>query len=275
MIRLSLVFVFIFKLNLLVGQDIYSYDNSKKFGEYLLKSGQYNLAAKEYEKLVFLNNDDDSLKLNLFKAFRLSNQLEVANFKYNQIFKDKSTMNNSLAIEYSKFLMQKRDWKIANDFWNNSKYLSNDEKVFFKTTVDIFESNFKQAKIRISETANKEDFVYLGYSGIIKRGQTSQLKKPFVGGLLSVIVPGLGKGYSKNWKDGIFSFLFTTTMSLQAARSFNKFGTNNPRGWVYGGIASGFYLGNIYGSVRSTKQYNEKKINILKHEASDIFNSQF
>eukprot|EP01034_Spumella_vulgaris_P029834 gene29834-36952_t len=31
-------------------------------------------------------------------------------------------------------------------------------------------------------------------------------------------------------------------MAFQSYRSFNKYGTNNHRGWIYGGIGLGFYL---------------------------------
>jgi hypothetical protein len=92
---------------------------------------------------------------------------------------------------------------------------------------------------------------------------------------LSTAIPGLGKAYTGDWKDGIVSLIFTGGMAFQAVRKFNQFGANNYRPWVYTAIGSGFYLGNIYGSVKSAKNKNRKKINQLQHEASDLFNAYY
>jgi hypothetical protein len=105
----------------------------------------------------------------------------------------------------------------------------------------------------------------------------TQTKKKSAGlaGLLSAVVPGLGKVYSKDWKDGIIAFVFTGTMMLQSVRNFNRKGFDNPRGYIYGAIGTGFYLGNIYGSVKSAKNFNIKETEKIKHEISDIFNAQY
>ncbi|MFB0908345.1 MAG: hypothetical protein QMB03_08735, partial [Spirosomataceae bacterium] len=67
-------------------QDLYNYENSRRFGEYLLKSGQFELATKEYERLVFLNSSNDTLKLNLLKAYRLNEKFETGILRAQQLY---------------------------------------------------------------------------------------------------------------------------------------------------------------------------------------------
>ena len=110
---------------------------------------------------------------------------------------------------------------------------------------------------------------------LLEKGQKQNLKSPALAGILSTVLPGSGKFYSKNWKDGLISFVFISALSFNSYRNFNKHGVNNYRGWLNSGLATGFYLGNIYGSVKSTKDFNKKKINILQHEASNYFNSYY
>src|SRR6218665_1289259 len=94
-------------------QDLYTYENSKKFGEYLLKSGQFDLATKEYERLVFLNKTDDTLKLSLMKAYRLAGKFDTGILRTQQLFPETAEMPYPHALEYSKTLMSKRDFKEA------------------------------------------------------------------------------------------------------------------------------------------------------------------
>ncbi len=148
-----------------------------------------------------------------------------------------------------------------------------DDKTLLKTTVQIFENNFQEARETIKLLKNDENSLGLAYKSILEK--ETQKKSPALAGMMSLVLPGSGKAYSKNWKDGIVSLFFTAGMSFQAYRSFNKHGINNYRGWIYSGIGFGFYLGNIYGGIKSTKDYNRKKINNLQHEASNHFNLYF
>jgi len=215
-------------------QDIFTPKNSEKYADYLLKSGQYELAAKEYERLVFFSPESDSMKTLLLRSYRLADQTDLALQRLQVIYPETAQIPYSPAVEISKLYFIKRDWNAASEFWNSNNSLSSDDKSLLKTTV--------------------------------------QIKSPALAAIMSMVLPGSGKAYSKNWKDGIVSLFFTAGMSIQAYRSFNKHGFNNYRGWIYSGIGFGFYLGNIYGGVKSTKDYNRKKINTLQHEASNHFN---
>lgn len=270
--RLFIYICFFASFHTVVAQDLFSFENSKKFGEYLLKSGQYEIASREYERLVYLKPADDTLKLNLLKAYRLSNRTDLGIMRTLQLFPDQSALPFDTALEYSKLLLNKQDWIGAREFWKESKNLPADEKILLNTTVSIFESDFKAANGYLSKIQNKENYLAKNYASILDRGNLSQMKSPALAGIMSTIIPGSGKAYTKNWKDGLVSMIFVGGMAFQSYRNFSNKGFKNYRGWVYGGIGLGFYLGNIYGSVKSAKNYNKKKINALQHEASTHFN---
>ena len=255
------------------GQDIFNYDNSRKYADYLVKSGQFDLASKEFERLVYFAPNNDTIKTNLLKSYRLSNQTTLGIEKLGALYSDKSKVPYAPALEYAKLQMQNQSWDQAKEFWSQNSSFSPDDKVLLNVTSDIFNNKFKDARNTLGQLKDAGNGLGVGYKSILER--ETRKKSPGLAGMMSAIVPGTGKAYSNNWKDGIVSLFFTAGMAFQTYRSFNKYGVNNHRGWIYGGIGLGFYLGNVYGSVKSTKDYNRKKINVLQHEASALFNSYY
>ena len=82
---------------------------------------------------------------------------------------------------------------------------------------------------------------------------------PWVAGVASAIVPGLGKIYAGNLGEGVASFLMVGIFAGLTAESWVKAGTpNNWRTITYGTIGSLLYIGNIFGSVASVKIYYEE-----------------
>jgi hypothetical protein len=251
-------------------QDIFDLNHTTKYADYLLKSGQYELASKEYERLVYFDLNNDTYKSLLLKSYRLSNQTDLGLNRASNIFESFEGIPYPSAIELSKLYLTKRSWDQAETFWNINTSLTHDDKILLNTTRFIFENEFDKARNKLSELKNPENQLGVAYNSIVS--QETDKKSPALAAAMSIVVPGLGKAYSKNWKDGLVSLFFTAGTAIQSYRSFNKHGIKNYRGWIYGGISFGFYLGNIYGSVKSTKDYNRKKINKLQHEASNSFN---
>jgi TM2 domain-containing membrane protein YozV len=81
-------------------------------------------------------------------------------------------------------------------------------------------------------------------------------KNPISASLLSAIIPGAGKIYTGEVSDGIFAFLATGLLSFLAYDNFKA--EHNFRGWLFAGLAAGFYAGNVYGSYASAQIYNAR-----------------
>lgn len=87
---------------------------------------------------------------------------------------------------------------------------------------------------------------------------------PWVAGVASAVVPGLGKIYAGNLGEGVASFLLVGAFAALTADSWAKAGS--PANWrtiTYGTIGSLLYISNIFGSVASVKVYykNFEEIN--------------
>ncbi len=77
------------------------------------------------------------------------------------------------------------------------------------------------------------------------------MKSPLLAGVLSTIVPGLGKVYTGHSTDGLLSLLSIATFAYASYDGFVTSGSSSVRGWIFGTLAGGLYLGNIYGSALS------------------------
>lgn len=97
--------------------------------------------------------------------------------------------------------------------------------------------------------------------------ERKQLKKksPFVAGLLSALVPGLGKVYAGSIPQGIASFIRIGILGGIATELFLRQGYKDPQFLFFGGVAAAYYVGGIYGSVYLPKLNYNEKLESLNH----------
>jgi len=272
--KLLILFI-LFKFIDSSAQDLYNYDNSKKFAEYLSKSGQYELATREYERLIFMLPQSDTLKTSLLSMYRRSGKLDEAIVRTRQLYPDLSLMSTPSAIEYSRTLLLKSDYKVAKDFWAVNQELPQADKVILSATAEILQDNYKQANELLKVIKDEDHRLASDYKNLANQAVMIKKKSPALAGIMSGLVPGTGRFYTKDWKDGLVSLFFIGTMAFQSARGFSKSGVNSTRGWIYGTVGLGFYLGNIHGSVVSAKNYNKKTHQGIKNKIDNLFNSYF
>lgn len=93
--------------------------------------------------------------------------------------------------------------------------------------------------------------------------QNHHAKSPTKAGLLSAVVPGLGKWYVGKKGQAISSFITVTGLGLVTLENYHKRGATDYRTIVFGALFAIFYTGNIYGSVytaRITEQEYQHEI---------------
>jgi tetratricopeptide (TPR) repeat protein len=251
-------------------EDLYDAENSKKFANFLYMSSEYSLAAEEYERVLFFSPDDEDVKINLLKSYRYSGQYKKGLMRIDELFPLKTNISNDVFMEYSRFLL-------TNNLIEESKKLTlivNNVDQEYKDIVDVacclYEYDWEEADRKMSSVLKTNEY-YLPFSALISQGKEIKYKSPALSGALSAVVPGLGKVYSGYWKDGLIAFLFTSVSSWQSYRGFKKDGIKSPYGWIYGFMSVGFYVGNIYGSVKAANKYNYTKNHIISHEIEEIF----
>jgi len=259
-------------------QDLYDQKHSLQFANYLFASNQYDLAVKEYERVLFLKEgNQDSLKLQIIRSFSLSGNREKS------VERARSLYNNNLsefpapfAKRYTKDLFLLRDFSQLNFYLQEKQaQLPRREKLFASTSMYVFNMNWEDAHLSLDlvKQAGMKEAAF--FEKCIEDGENLRSKSPFVAGAFSTLVPGTGKLYTGDWQDGIFSFIMVGALAWQSYRGFNKDGVKSGRGWIFGTIGLGFYTGNIWGSVRSAKKHNNLQKEALRQKVSQHFKKNF
>ena len=85
--------------------------------------------------------------------------------------------------------------------------------------------------------------------------QLETIKKPWLAGILSAIVPGAGQAYNGNFQSAVFSFVLNSIfLSATIELHREKMGA---AALASGMLFSVVYLGNIMGSMESSHSLNE------------------
>jgi len=255
----------------LQAQDIYDYAHSRAYARYLLQSQQYTLAAEEYERLIFLRPDNDTLLADLLRTYRRGNTPQRGLEQWAKWQLSPRPPTRLLHTEYAKLLLR-------GGYPEKARVLALESEVFDSTQVkrtvlyaNLLEQKWPDARTAFEAIPAPEKLPRRAdIEQLIKRGERTKLKKPWVATALSVPVPGLGKVYAGEWKDGIISFLFVGLNTWQAVRRFDREGTDTFWGWIHGSVALGFYAGNLQGSHKAARRQNQKKINRLQHDTEAL-----
>lgn len=143
----------------------------------------------------------------------------------------------------------------------NSEY-SNEVRAFLWLGLQEYTNSQQNLKVlpdekrMVSPQLKKELAAVRWYSGERKK---LKKKSPFIAGLLSALVPGLGKVYAGSVPQGIASFLRIGILGGIATELFLRQGHKDPQFIFFTGVAAAYYVGGIYGSVYLPKlNYNEK-----------------
>lgn len=95
--------------------------------------------------------------------------------------------------------------------------------------------------------------------------EKKKLKKrsPFLAGLLSALVPGLGKVYAGSNAQGLSTFVRVGVFAGLAAENFYRHGPKNLQFWFFSGLTSLYYVGGIYGSVYLPKLNHQERLDAI------------
>lgn len=255
-------------------QNLSDYDNSLKFARYLKSTQQYTFSTEEYERMNFIWPGDSSIVLELVQSYRLNNQCNKLETCF-ELLKKNIFQDNSLTSsrEYLSFALT---CKTETDrFLEITPLLQRSERCFYELSyfwiTQKFDSAFKYNKVNgeILKTSNNDLFQ------LTEKYRNEKYKRPALALMMSAVVPGSGKAYSKRFGDGLISFLFVGTNAYASYRAFNKGGIKSANGWIFGGLAFGFYTGNLWGSAKSAKIFNSNLRKRYQINAENIIYSSF
>jgi hypothetical protein len=179
-------------------------------------------------------------------------------------------MPSLVASEYILLCLQNHWYDTAMQFLQKNIRLNRDTAKVLTLGTFLLNDKCDEAMKYISDYSPENNTSFARLSALAVIYSHAHRKSPLLAMTMSAVIPGLGKVYSRNWRDGFISFLFVATHSWQAYRGFSKNGTESAYGWVFGTLAAGFYAANLYGSWKAAKKYNVRLREKYHAEAEEI-----
>ena len=252
-----------------MSQNLYDLDHSRQFARYLMLTRQYQLATGEWEGVLFIDPSDSAARLNLIRSYRLSGDPQAAWTKLNR-WQPTGPLSNDLAQEAMQLTLQLNDFDSFRSILNRASGLDNNKRSDYQIGAYLIEGSWADRKHQVDPPSMLMTGTNPKLRELLLSTEQIRQKSPAGAVALSAILPGLGKVYSNNWKDGLFSLVFVGTNAWQSYRGFSKNGIQSVTGWIFGTLAAGFYTANLFGSWKSARDYNERQTHRIRHEAENL-----
>lgn len=247
------------------GQDLYDLDNSLRYSQYLFHTQQYRLAAEELERVIYLAPGVDSLNFQLVRSYLLDRQFEMGRRRLETLFPETGKMPGIYASRYSGVLMSLDKYAEAADFLRSAKNLAEGDRLFKGYQLNLLTSDWDAARLSYRSLLDQHVTFDREYTGIMEQIANARYSSPGLALALSAVLPGSGKVYTGNWKDGLVSLIFVGGTAFQAYRGYKTYGPGSGFFIGYATVAGSFYLGNLYGSFKAARKKNQQ-INSRIHD---------
>ena len=213
-------------------------------GVALFRSGQYYEAAKRFDTIIRQSKNIDNpwarqscfMQSQAFEAMGNTGYAQVVLQNYLKLTRDTDTKDR-IYLELARMHIQNTATPGKDELDNARKNL-------------MLISPEKQQEYNVTKQLES-----------IENAMNAPTKSPVLAGILAII-PGGGMLYCERYKDAFISFCFNTGLIWAAYTAFDN---DNPAlGGVITFVETGFYSGNIYGSITAAHKYNKAaKIKIL------------
>lgn len=257
----------------LKGQDLFDVSNSLSYADYLFTAGEYRLAAMEYERIVFMDSTNLQAKMMLIKSCRMQGEYQKGIARVRSFYEHYSDIPADIATETGRLLLHNRQFDEADRLLNMNTGYSETDRLFLLMSNRMLKRDYDAAGLLLEQNASVRAGFMTDYGKILNLEREFKYKSPALSVFMSAIIPGSGKIYTGFWKDGIMSFILTGASAYQSYRGFDKNGINSAYGWIFGSLAAGFYIGNLYGSGKSANQHNSEFRHKIQQQVEEIFNS--
>jgi hypothetical protein len=255
-------------------QNLFNYENSLRFARYLGTTKQYAFAAEEYERLNFLYPDDTTVIFELVQTYRFNHQCAKLRPSFGLLSENGRIYNTPVYTkEYLRFVL---DCKVADpDFFNLVSLLPPEDKTFY--TLGYYWVNQSHDSLfgYYKHESSLLKPMHRDLFELTQKFESQKYKSPTLALMMSAIIPGSGKAYTKRWSDAVFSFLFVGANSYASYRAFHKKGAKSINGWIFGGLAFSFYSANLYGSAKAARNYNNSLRETYQNNAENIIYNSY
>ncbi len=243
------------------GIDYFSAPNLLKFADHLYQQKDYERAAAEYMRFLIAYPDSPRTRAchSLIRCYEKSRQFERA-LKATQFLPDSLLMTDCFwQRRKAKLLFRTDQFSKLNTWLDSNLACVNDSMQALLGFVHLRQRRWQPARAHFalidSSNSLRPRFLELSL-----RAEHLARKSPHAAGLLSAALPGSGKLYLGHNADALLSFVTTGVTAWASYSAFDRDGAKSTAGWIYGGLASFFYFGNVYGSYVGAKIYNRNQL---------------
>ena len=263
---LAIILVFSFFGKTAAQEIEFNLEHDLKFFNYLIENKLFDDAIQQtklFDYKSFSASQKDSVLF--FKGFSFYNlnQNDSSNNCFKKLTESSVFYSKSRLLSYKGFISENRisDAKdVLLSFTPENRMISETKKLNLAGIALIernyleYEKQIKSLEMLSSKTELTVQKLDENYNQLVSQKK----KSPFVAGMLSGIIPGLGKVYAGKPRHGLSSFLVTTTFGIQAYEFYKKEGIKSTGFYVFGTLFTAFYIGNIWGSAISVKVIQEE-----------------
>ncbi|MCK5836211.1 MAG: hypothetical protein KAH09_03005 [Desulfobacula sp.] len=261
-------------------------DMQFEYAEKLFAEKDYETAMVEYKRFVHFFPDSPLTDQARFKIgvclFNLKKFNQAARVFNGIIMDDKENEITKESFFYqSRAFMEMGNTGYAQIVLQNYLKLANDDKtrdrIYFTLArihlTDLRNGNSDSlalARDSLSKISGPGAEIYNidQYMDLIVKAERAPKKNPKLAGALAII-PGAGFFYCGRYRDAFTTFLLNVGLMYAAYTAFDN--DNKALAGVIGFVETGFYSGNIYGSISSAHKYNRAQtLTILNKEFSII-----
>jgi len=240
-------------------QDVFNLENSRRFANYLYESGQFDLASDEYERVVFMSPADSVSLSRLLGSYRQQKAYDTGVKRAFDLIADPGQTHVSVFNEMFSLCLLSGQYGKGHDILSKRKDIRELKRHQYELGLLLLEGKHGDALAYASDNDPGYDETGEALKKLLMQYRDLPSKSPWLSALLSAVIPGTGKIYTGDWQDGLISMLFVSTNAWQSYRGFRNDGIRSAYGWVFGTIATGFWAGNIYGSYRAAKKFNQRQ----------------
>jgi len=213
----------------------------------LFNQKKYHDAARAFNEIIINSNDNNMMEQAVFYQSR--SFMKLGNTGYAEI-----VLQNYL--------------KLVDDINIKDKIYFNLVQIQLSKARQSQEGSLAFAKKYLSKisASNANQYKTDQYSDLIFKAEHAPRKNPTAAGWFAVI-PGGGFLYCERYHDAMVTFILNTGLMYAAWKAWDN--DNKALAGVIGFVETGFYAGNIYGSIASAHKYNHAQI--LKVLGRDVY----
>jgi len=256
------------------------------FADYLFDTKEYYRAITEYTRFLFFFPDDPLVKvirLKMAYAYQKGEQWLDALRLFEvlwQSYADQEIGREACFQSAETLRLQKKYQSAIERYRLFIETFPEDERVntaFFRLGCIQLECHeWMEATGAFNKVKPNNQFSFeAGYlAEEAKKLPHLPLKKPALAGILSATIPGSGQMYAQRYRDGLSAFFVNGGFIWGIAEAFHE--DQSSLGTILLFIELGWYAGNVYSAVNSTKKFNlqqiEKKLTPLLDRCRFSFN---